>query len=233
MQEMRENLLQVTGRMELACARAGRKIETLRLVWVSKTRTREEVEFAYALGAKDFGENKVQEVVAKFDPPPPGSIVHVIGPIQSNKWRKAAQLGHWIHTVDCLEQLNKFQEVCVEMKKDLTVLVQVNAGDEQSKHGLPKNRAREFLQSIHKNATAFSQLRFRGLMTIGVNTGIPQDSRPVFAWLRTLQQDVQGWGGAFAQFDQLSMGMTDDLEVAVEEGATILRVGTALFGVRK
>lgn len=232
MQEMSENLAVVTRRISTACVRAGRTLDSVRLVWVSKTRSRSEVEEAHALGARDFGENKVQEVVAKFNPPPADARVHVIGPIQSNKWRKAAQLSHWIHSADSLEQLTKFQEVCAELDKRLVVLVQVNAGDEISKHGLARSQAKEFLQKLHGRAGEFPHLQFRGLMTIGVNTAMPEDSRPVFAWLRALQQEAHSWGGAFAQLDQLSMGMTDDLEVAIEEGATLVRVGTALFGAR-
>jgi uncharacterized pyridoxal phosphate-containing UPF0001 family protein len=115
----------------------------------------------------------------------------------------------------------------------LDILFQVNAGEEETKSGLDVHDAEAFLESLEtRGASAFPHLRFRGLMTIGKNTGVAEDSRECFAFLRNLQQKFLAKGGVFANFDQLSMGMTGDLEVAIEEGSTMIRVGTALFGER-
>ena len=124
--------------------------------------------------------------------------------------------------------------------KILDILFQVNAGEEETKSGLDVHEAEAFLNDLEARAGSavdgksenFPHLRFRGLMTIGKNTGVPEDSRECFAFLRNLQQKFLARGGAFAKFDQLSMGMTLDLEVAIEEGSTMIRVGTALFGER-
>ena len=117
--------------------------------------------------------------------------------------------------------------------KILDILFQINAGEEETKSGLDVHEAEAFLVDLEsRGASAFPHLRFRGLMTIGKNTGVAEDSRECFAFLRNLQQKFLAKGGVFANFDQLSMGMTGDLEVAIEEGSTMIRVGTALFGER-
>ena len=122
------------------------------------------------------------------------------------------------------------EKVCAENGKVLEILFQVNAGEEETKSGLDVSFAEEFLQSLEEKE--FPHLKFRGLMTIGKNTGDAEDSRECFAFLRNLQQQFLKKGGVFSEFTELSMGMTLDLEVAIEEGATMIRVGTALFGER-
>ena len=216
----------------------------MKLVWVSKFHPAEAVENAIALGATDFGENRVQEAELKFSEPrmaKDGSRVrcHVIGPVQSNKLKKAAIVADCIHSIASVEALEKLEKVCAALPgengagKILDILFQVNAGEEETKSGLDVHEAEAFLESLAaRDETAFPHLRFRGLMTIGKNTGVAEDSRECFAFLRALQQKFLAKGGAFAHFDQLSMGMTGDLEVAIEEGSTMIRVGTALFGER-
>ena len=226
----------------------------MKLVWVSKFHPAEAVENAIALGATDFGENRVQEAELKFSEPrtaKDGSRVrcHVIGPVQSNKLKKAAIVADCIHSIASIEALEKLEKVCAAYPgngndasgKILDILFQVNAGEEETKSGLDVHEAEAFLNDLEKRAGAsngdgksenFPHLRFRGLMTIGKNTGVAEDSRECFAFLRGLQQKFLAKGGAFAHFDQLSMGMTGDLEVAIEEGSTMIRVGTALFGER-
>ena len=253
--EMREHLAALEARISDACKIAGRSRESVKLVWVSKFHPAEAVENAIALGATDFGENRVQEAELKFSAPrmaKDGSRVrcHVIGPVQSNKLKKAAIVADCIHSIASIEAVEKLERVCAALPgngadasqgKILDILFQVNAGEEETKSGLDVHEAEAFLADLEKRAGSadadgksanFPHLRFRGLMTIGKNTGVAEDSRECFAFLRALQQKFLAKGGAFAHFDQLSMGMTGDLEVAIEEGSTMIRVGTALFGER-
>ena len=185
--EMREHLAALEARITEACKIAGRSRDSVKLVWVSKFHPAEAVENAIALGATDFGENRVQEAEEK---------------------------------------------VCAAQNKILDILFQINAGEEETKSGLDVHEAEAFLADLESRGAVYPHLRFRGLMTIGKNTGVAEDSRECFAFLRNLQQKFLAKGGVFANFDQLSMGMTGDLEVAIEEGSTMIRVGTALFGER-
>jgi hypothetical protein len=244
--EMRSHLATLEARIAEACKVAGRGRDSVKLVWVSKFHPAEAVENAISLGATDFGENRVQEAELKFSEPrmaKDGSRVrcHVIGPVQSNKLKKAAIVADCIHSIASIEALEKLEKVCAAQGKTLDILFQVNAGEEETKSGLDVHEAEAFLNQLAEKAgTAsadgksenFPHLRFRGLMTIGKNTGVAEDSRECFAFLRGLRDKFLARGGAFAHFDQLSMGMTGDLEVAIEEGSTMIRVGTALFGER-
>lgn len=247
-EQMREHLAALEARITEACKIAGRSRDAVKLVWVSKFHPAEAVENAIALGATDFGENRVQEAELKFSTPRTaldGSRVrcHVIGPVQSNKLKKAAIVADCIHSIANIEAVEKLEKVCAALPaassaessqgKILDILFQVNAGEEETKSGLDVHEAEAFLESLEtRGENAFLHLRFRGLMTIGKNTGVAEDSRECFAFLRNLQQKFLAKGGVFAKFDQLSMGMTGDLEVAIEEGSTMIRVGTALFGER-
>lgn len=251
--EMREHLNTLETRIAAACKQAGRSRESVKLIWVSKFHPAEAVENAIALGAKVFGENRVQEAETKFSERRialDGSTVqcHVIGPVQSNKLKKAAIVADCIHSIANMEAVEKLEKVCAGLAdaahpegKTLEILFQVNAGEEETKSGLDVANADAFLAELERVAGAcgpdgksekFPHLKFRGLMTIGKNTGVAEDSRECFAFLRNLQQKYLARGGVFANFDQLSMGMTGDLEVAIEEGSTMIRVGTALFGER-
>ena len=244
---MRTHLATLEARISEACKIAGRSRESVKLVWVSKFHPAEAVENAISLGATDFGENRVQEAELKFSTPHTaldGSRVrcHVIGPVQSNKLKKAAIVADCIHSIASMEAVEKLEKVCAALPgngvtapqgKTLDILFQVNAGEEETKSGLDVHEAEAFLNGLAaRGETAFPHLRFRGLMTIGKNTGVAEDSRECFAFLRNLQQKFLAKGGIFVNFDQLSMGMTGDLEVAIEEGSTMIRVGTALFGER-
>ena len=229
--EMRTAHEKLEARMANACAQSNRPSEDVKLVWVSKFHPMSAVENALALGATDFGENRVQEAVEKFSVKRPGIRCHIIGPVQSNKLKKAAFVADCIHSIASMEAVEKLEKVCAEADKTLDILFQVNAGEEATKSGLDIREAEPFLLSLETHAPC-PHLRFRGLMTIGKNTGNAEDSRECFAFLRRLQQKFFARGGVFGAFDQLSMGMTGDLEVAIEEGATMIRVGTALFGER-
>ena len=252
LEEMREHLAALEARISEACKVAGRSRDSVKLVWVSKFHPAEAVVNAISLGATDFGENRVQEAELKFSEPriaKDGNRVrcHVIGPVQSNKLKKAAIVADCIHSIASIEAVEKLERVCAALPgengagKILDILFQVNAGEEETKSGLDVHEAEAFLADLENRAGAatadgksanFPHLRFRGLMTIGKNTGVAEDSRECFAFLRNLQQKFLAKDGVFANFDQLSMGMTGDLEVAIEEGSTMIRVGTALFGER-
>ena len=243
LEEMREHLAALEARISEACKIAGRSRDSVKLVWVSKFHPAEAVANAIALGATDFGENRVQEAELKFSEPltaKDGSRVrcHVIGPVQSNKLKKAAIVADCIHSIASIEAVEKLEKVCAAYPSEngagkiLDILFQINAGEEETKSGLDVHEAEAFLADLESRGAAYPHLRFRGLMTIGKNTGVAEDSRECFAFLRNLQQKFLAKGGVFANFDQLSMGMTGDLEVAIEEGSTMIRVGTALFGER-
>ena len=247
LEEMRTHLAALEARISSACKIAGRNRESVKLVWVSKFHPAEAVENAISLGATDFGENRVQEAELKFSTPRTaldGNRVrcHIIGPVQSNKLKKAAIVADCIHSIASIEAVEKLEKVCAALPgngadasqgKILDILFQINAGEEETKSGLDVHEAETFLESLAaRGETAFPHLRFRGLMTIGKNTGVAEDSRECFSFLRNLQQKFLAKGGVFTNFDQLSMGMTGELEVAIEEGSTMIRVGTALFGER-
>ncbi len=229
--EMRSAHEKLERRISSACAQSNRSQESVKLVWVSKFHPIEAVRNAETLGATDFGENRVQEAVEKFTVRAPNIRCHIIGPVQSNKLKKAALVADYIHSVASVETIEKLEKVCAEADKTLDILFQVNAGEEETKSGLEIHEAEPFLLALESHAPC-PHIRFRGLMTIGKNTGVAEDSRECFAFLRRLQQRFLARGGIFRNFDQLSMGMTGDLEVAIEEGATMIRVGTALFGER-
>ncbi len=218
----------IQQRIQTACLHSERNSQEIQLIWVSKTHPVTDVECAILAGAQDFGENKVQEAVEKFTHPRPGVSLHIIGPIQSNKLRKAAQIAQWIHSVDRLEQVHKLSSLACEFNKELHLLFQVNTSGEDSKSGIPLNQARDFLKQIPD----LPGLRYRGLMTIGPASGVPEDARLGFRQLQELQKELLTQQGHFRDFNQLSMGMSHDLEVAIDEGATMIRVGTALFGQR-
>ena len=216
---MAANAAAVQARIAAACAKCGRDPSEVRLLWVSKTKPVEAVRAAYAAGARDFGENRVQELVEKFSDPLPGVVRHLIGPLQSNKARKAAACADVIHSVASLDLVRRLDALAGEGNRTLRLLFQVNCSGEE---------VEPFLRALPETP----RLLYSGLMTIGPNTGNPEDARLPFRRLRSWRDAFFGTDGRFARFSELSMGMSEDLEVAIEEGATWVRVGTALFGAR-
>jgi pyridoxal phosphate enzyme (YggS family) len=227
-----KNAESVKAKINQICIDTSRDPEKISLIWVSKNHTKEAVETALELGAYHFGENRVQEALTKFDTELSKDYqrheVHIIGPLQSNKIRKSVKVADWIHTVSSLKHLLKINEVAEEFNKKISVLFQVNASGESSKSGLSLGELPAFLDSL----TTLESVDFRGLMTIGVNTGQAEDSRVFFKEIKKIQEFYLSKGACFSAFNQLSMGMSGDLEVAIEEGSTMLRIGTALFGKR-
>jgi len=225
---LKQNKQIILNRIEKACNACGRDPSEVRLVWVSKTHPSSAVEEAITLGAREFGENRVQEALEKFLPQREGVICRIIGPVQKNKLKKAVQVAQAIDSIADLESVLKLEALCEEANKNLDVLFQVNASEESTKSGLSMQEAFDFLNSLPEPR----KLVYKGLMTIGKNTGNPEDSRVCFAFLRNLKEKIFNSLPKFANFTELSMGMTLDLEVAIAEGATMVRVGTALFGER-
>ena len=220
------NLKAVRQRIEAACARAGREPGSVTLVAVTKSQSPEAVCEAAALGLSLFGENKVQEAKAKI-PLCPGRLRwHMVGHLQTNKCRDAVGLFEMVQSVDSLhlaEELNKRAE---QAAKTMPVLLEVNAVGEASKFGC---RPEQLLADLGR-LNALPRLEIHGLMTVPPWALDPEKVRPVFRQMRELKEQCEQLLGA--PLPHLSMGMTGDFEVAIEEGATMVRLGTALFGAR-
>jgi len=223
-------LSEVRSRIAAAANRAGRASEEITLVAVTKTHPAVVVREAIAAGAGDLGENKVQEAEKKI--PQVGREAarwHLIGHLQSNKARKAVELFDVIHSLDSPALASRLDRICAESDRpELPVLIQVDLGHEATKSGVKENELSELVQAV----TKCSRLRLRGLMTLPPFFDNAEDARPFFRKLRELRDRFSSEGVFGAQRGELSMGMTNDYEVAIEEGATIVRVGTAIFGER-
>ena len=220
------NLSRVRERMHEACERSGRTADDVRLIAVSKTKPLELVREAAEAGQTLFGENKVQEGMAKA-PEAPGNLEwHLIGPLQKNKIRKALPIFSTIHTVESLENASQIQRIAEEEGMHPRVFLQVNIAEEASKHGFTEQQLQRDLESLLE----MDRLEIDGLMVIPPFTPEPEDARPHFARLRELHEKLETESGL--HLSELSMGMSHDFEVAIEEGATLVRVGTAIFGAR-
>lgn len=222
-----ENLDAVNERIANACDRAGRKPDEVLLLAVSKTKPAEVVQLAVDAGQTAFGENRVQEGIAKV--PVLGSHLdwHLIGPLQRNKIRKALPLFGTIHTVESIDNATQIDRIAGEEGMFPRVFLQVNIAREATKHGFTEDTLRREMETL----LGFERLQIEGLMIIPPFSPEPEDARQHFVKLRELRQQLQDEFGVW--FDELSMGMSHDFEVAIEEGSTIVRVGTAIFGSRK
>ena len=224
--DLAANLQSVRERIERACARSQRDPASVTLVAVTKRQSPEVVSEASQLGLTIFGENKVQEAKAKIPQCPGRARWHMIGHLQTNKARDAIELFEMIQSVDSLrlaEELNKRAE---QASKRIPILLEVNLVGEASKFGYGSENLKAELVQLN----ALPRLELHGLMTVPPWSSVPEKVRPVFRQLRELKFDCEQQLGA--PLPQLSMGMTGDFEVAIEEGATMVRIGTALFGPR-
>lgn len=232
MASLRDNIEAVRERIALAARRAGRDPGGIQLLAVSKTIPLEEVEQGYRAGLRLFGENWMQEGAAKVDRAEglTDAVWHFIGHLQKNKARDAARCFQVIHTVDSEKLAILLDRWAGHFDKRLDILLQVHLGGEETKHGV----AEEELPRLAAAVRELPNLRLCGLMTLPPWDADPEDVRPWFRRLRELRQQLaSGEAAGLDHFRHLSMGMSHDLEVAVEEGATIIRVGTALFGPRR
>jgi pyridoxal phosphate enzyme (YggS family) len=226
------NIQQVRGRIAAACARAGRAAGSVQLLCVSKTHPPEAVREAHAAGERRFGENYVQEgldKVAALADLRPDIEWHLIGPLQSNKTRPVARDFDWVHSVDRLKIAQRLSEQRPPELPPLQVCLQVNISGEPSKSGV----APEALADLAAAVSALPRLRLRGLMAIPEPAADPDAQRAPHRALRALLEGLNASGRLTGPpLDTLSMGMSDDLEAAIAEGATIVRIGTAVFGAR-
>ena len=229
MSEVAERLAAVRERVGSAALRAGRRAEDVRLIAVSKTFPIEAVREAYDAGQRDFGENKVQEALQKIDAAADMQIGwHLIGHLQSNKVRKAAGRVGWIHAIDSLDLLRRVDDVAASEGRQVRVLIQVDLALEATKHGVRV----EDVPAMLAAADGLRGAALAGLMLLPPAVDDPEDARP---WFRRLRELRDGWvqdGTPADRLHQLSMGMSHDFEVAIAEGATMVRVGSAIFGSR-
>jgi hypothetical protein len=222
-----DNLAGIQQQISAACARAGRDAQSVMLLAVSKTHPAEAIAEAVNSGQIFFGENKVQEAKAKIPLSPGRARWHFIGHLQSNKARDAVDLFEMIQSVDSLNLAHEISKRCEQAAKEISILLEVNVAGESSKFGYKPDQ----LLAELKELNSLPRITVQGLMTVPPFATEPEKSRPHFQRLREIKSQCEQILGA--PLPHLSMGMSGDFEVAIEEGATIVRVGTALFGPRK
>jgi pyridoxal phosphate enzyme (YggS family) len=224
-----DNLAAVRRRIADAAARAGRRAEDIQLIAVSKTFGPDSVREAAAEGQRQFGENRVQEALDKIAAVSDGRLEwHLIGHLQSNKARKAATAFQWIHSIDSRELLRKVDAGAADAGIRPRVLIQVDLAHEETKSGADEADVAGLVQA----ALEARSVNLRGLMIVPPIPVDPEQSRPWFKRLRELRDALVSGGVPPASLSELSMGMSHDFEVAISEGATMVRVGTAIFGTR-
>lgn len=230
-QAIRENVAAIRQHIAAACARVGRNAAEVTLVAVSKTVESARIRAAIAAGIQVFGENRVQEAQGKIAELGGEAPVqwHLIGHLQSNKARRAVELFDAVHSVDSLKLAEKLAQAAAELGKRLPVFLEVNLGGEDSKAGIRPEEVLPLCAAVNELAA----LELKGLMAVPPFLDDPEAVRPYFRRLRELRDDAVQAGAVGPSFRELSMGMSNDFEVAIEEGATFVRVGTALFGARQ
>ena len=221
---IRTQLQEVQERIRKACQRSGRSPEDVTLIAVSKTKPVSMIREAMEAGQTVFGENKVQELCAKYEELPKDLSWHMIGHLQRNKVKYIADKAALIHSVDSLRLAETIEQEGARHNRVIPVLIEVNVAQEESKFGVSLEETLPLIEEI----AGLPHVKIRGLMTIAPFV----ENRPVFAALRQLSVDIKGKNMNNVDMDILSMGMTNDYEVAVEEGATMVRVGTGIFGAR-
>ena len=225
---LKDQLQEVEKRIQAACDRAGRKREEVTLIAVSKTKPVETLQEAYDLGVRIFGENKVQELTAKYEALPKDIHWHMIGHLQTNKVKYIIDKAELIHSVDSLKLAETIEKEAAKHDLIADILVEVNVAEEESKFGMKMEEVIPFVEKV----SAFPHVRVRGLMTIAPFVEDPEENRSIFADLHKLYIDIKKKSHDNDTVSVLSMGMTNDYEVAIEEGATMVRVGTGIFGAR-
>ena len=228
MKTIKQNIQIVEEKITTAAERAGRKREDVLLLAVSKTKPVEVIREAVACGLTSLGENKVQEIMEKYEPMGDGVHWHLIGHLQTNKVKYIIDKVDMIHSVESLRLAEEINKRAAAKSLVMDVLVEVNMAEEESKFGIQPERVEEFLHQI----APLPHIRVRGLMTVAPFVENPEENRVYFRKMRELLVDMNQKKIDNINMDVLSMGMTGDYEVAIEEGATIVRVGTGIFGER-
>ncbi|MDZ7260532.1 MAG: YggS family pyridoxal phosphate-dependent enzyme [candidate division KSB1 bacterium] len=223
-----ENIREIQRRIRQTCEKVGRSPEEIEIVAVSKTFSPEKIQEAVQCGIRHIGENRVQEAWAKFQQL--GNIArwHLVGHLQTNKVKKALQIFQTIQSVDTLYLGKEISKRVEDPGKPVEILVQVNTSGEKTKFGVSPERAIELVKEL----SLLSGIKVLGLMTIGAFLPDPEEVRPCFRILKELKEEILEQGIEGVEMKYLSMGMTDDFEVAIEEGANMIRIGRAIFGER-
>ena len=224
----KENLTNVEKRIQEAGERAGRERNSVQLIAVSKTKPKEAITEIYDSGIRAFGENKVQELSGKMDELPADINWHLIGHLQRNKVKYIAEKVEMIHSVDSYRLAEEINVQAKKFNRIIPILIEVNVANEQTKFGV---KCDEVLQ-LAKEISELENVSVKGLMTIAPNVVVAEENRPIFRKLKQLSVDIAAENIDNISMNLLSMGMTNDFEIAIEEGATHLRVGTAIFGDR-
>lgn len=225
---VKENLTETEKRIRAACARAGRDRSEVTLIAVSKTKPVSMLREAYEAGVREFGENKVQEMMEKYEEMPQDIHWHMIGHLQRNKVKYLMGKTALIHSVDSPRLAQEISAQSVRHNVETDILIEVNIAGEESKFGISGEETIRFVQE----AAGLPNLHIQGLMTIAPFVENPEDNRPYFRKIRELAVDIERKKIDNVCMRILSMGMTGDYEVAIEEGSTMVRVGTGIFGAR-
>jgi pyridoxal phosphate enzyme (YggS family) len=227
---MKENLASIRRRIKDCALKCGRPPESIHLVAVGKTQSADRIRKAHEAGATIIGENYIKEAREKFEKLHDLEVQwHFIGHLQSNKAKYAVRMFDLIHSVDSLKLAFELDRQALKVGKVQKILIQVNIGRSPNKSGLSENEAPKLVLQI----ADLENLHIRGLMTMPPFFDDPEKARPYFAALRHLRDSLKGCGALCPEFNDLSMGMTGDFEAAIREGATLVRIGTAIFGARQ
>lgn len=226
---LKQNVRSVKNRITKAASSCGRNAKHIQLISVAKTFPASYTDMGFELGLTNFGENRIQEAIHKIEQLPTLPITwHFIGHLQSNKARTAVTYFDWIHSVDSEKLLKKLNQASGDLGKTPQVLIQADLAGEATKHGATVDK----LRSLFETAMHCSALKVRGLMLVPPWNSDPETTRPYFQKLRNIRDTLKLEGFNENALGELSMGMSHDFEVAIEEGSTMIRVGTALFGKR-
>lgn len=225
---IRENIERVKENIRTACEKSGRKAEDVTLIAVSKTKPISMLQEAYECGCRDFGENKVQELVEKWEQMPKDIRWHMIGHLQRNKVKYIVDKVYMIHSVDSLRLAEEISKEAGKKGVTVSILIEINVAEEETKFGTTCEEACRLVEEIAK----LPHLVIKGLMTIAPYVENPEENKQYFEKLRQIYVDINRKNIDNVYMDELSMGMTGDYEVAVTEGATYVRVGTGIFGER-
>ena len=228
MSYIKENIENVERKIQAACDRSGRKREDVLLLAVSKTIDVPRIKEAVECGLTSLGENKVQEIMDKYEPMGEGVKWHLIGHLQTNKVKYIIDKVELIHSVDSLKLAEEISKRAKAKGITANILLEINAAGEESKFGLKPEECEEAVREI----SILDNIKIRGLMTVAPNVENPEENRIYFKQMKQLLVDINVKKIDNVNMDVLSMGMTGDYEVAIEEGATIVRVGTGIFGAR-
>lgn len=225
---IKDNLTEVRNNIDNACIRSGRDPKDVTLIAVSKTKPVEMLLEAYEAGVRNFGENKVQEIVDKIDKLPADARFHMIGHLQTNKVKYIIDRIYMIHSLDSIKLAMEIDKRAKAVGRVIPCLVEINIGNEESKYGIKPEEAAQFIEDI----SGLEGIEIKGLMCVAPAVDNPEDAREYFVRMRELSVDITRKNNDNIELSILSMGMSGDYTVAVEEGAGYVRVGSSIFGLR-